>query len=696
MDAEVAPPPTNVQVMRTLQSHSGTNEASVDTPKKRREGVAPHVDDSPIKGVASPEVNSLARADDSGARAHQDGAAADATQAADVDEPAQRDGAAPAGPGEPVPDPPATVEPRTEEHTDQEPAPAPETDADATEPDAEPENPAAPRDQRDAGTDRPPSPPPPPAPATDAGASSAPPTQPAPAPPPVDLPDSPASPHAPPANPARTATSPSANGSRSSHASRGEGLVFPVLDTARQPIDAGEQLGRFMHSREPSFDLYTSPDGARSAAAGPPPAADLQAAGSGGGAQERLRIRAPPPERSVVSESSVSLGRRTPPDYDPEAVVGTGGLEPPTPEEVTAHAEYLGMTPGADAPLLWIAEQSLCAPVPAGWEVLEDHTGNAYFFDTIERRAQWEHPLEGDYRALFALMATALRGGATCSYPEVTSVARHMGVDSASEPLLMWIVEQAALAPLPEGWVEEDDGKGGAFFRDTLTGHEQRAHPLDSVFRMLLFVERDRLAKNVYSIVCAGGSGSPDGSSACMRLHEDTTDGRVFYIYDWVTRQKVKEERPEPPPPEPDPGSEIIAIAPELAKDGSGAVSPAGGSGPVDPMSPGVSPVGGRVPLTLRATRAAAKPSPGGRAAALGGTVGGVKRGGWGVRKGEEKPEAALARARAAVDDVRPEGWNKLNPLALTVFAAYALWSFALAIPLLRRVVSKPRPTGQR
>lgn len=41
-------------------------------------------------------------------------------------------------------------------------------------------------------------------------------------------------------------------------------------------------------------------------------------------------------------------------------------------------------------------------------------------------------------------------------------------------------------------------------------GASQRAHPLDSVFRMLLHVERDRLQLGEFSIVRCGGLKSAD------------------------------------------------------------------------------------------------------------------------------------------------------------------------------------------
>ena len=43
------------------------------------------------------------------------------------------------------------------------------------------------------------------------------------------------------------------------------------------------------------------------------------------------------------------------------------------------HGRYLGLDPVYDAHLMWIAEESLCAPLPAFWEDHIDEQGNVYY-----------------------------------------------------------------------------------------------------------------------------------------------------------------------------------------------------------------------------------------------------------------------------------------------------------------------------
>lgn len=82
---------------------------------------------------------------------------------------------------------------------------------------------------------------------------------------------------------------------------------------------------------------------------------------------------------------------------------------PPPAEEVDAYASFLGMEPerGQDSHLLWLAEESLCAPLPKNWtEHISPQTGATYFLDTTTKTASWHHPLEHHY----ALTYHKLRG----------------------------------------------------------------------------------------------------------------------------------------------------------------------------------------------------------------------------------------------------------------------------------------------
>ena len=49
---------------------------------------------------------------------------------------------------------------------------------------------------------------------------------------------------------------------------------------------------------------------------------------------------------------------------------------------MSEYAQYLGLVPGVDGEILWVAEQALLAPVPEGWRITEDHLGRAFYINT--------------------------------------------------------------------------------------------------------------------------------------------------------------------------------------------------------------------------------------------------------------------------------------------------------------------------
>jgi hypothetical protein len=66
------------------------------------------------------------------------------------------------------------------------------------------------------------------------------------------------------------------------------------------------------------------------------------------------------------------------------------------------HALLLGMVFPRDEKLLWIAEESLLAPLPEGWVQMRDETsGHPYYYNQGSGESSWEHPRDGFYRQLY-------------------------------------------------------------------------------------------------------------------------------------------------------------------------------------------------------------------------------------------------------------------------------------------------------
>lgn len=86
----------------------------------------------------------------------------------------------------------------------------------------------------------------------------------------------------------------------------------------------------------------------------------------------------------------------------PRAGAGPGGAPASMLEQgVQEQAIHLGMDPSVDAAHLWIARESLLAPLPEGWELLQTEEGHPYFYDARTGESQWEHPRDDFYRQLY-------------------------------------------------------------------------------------------------------------------------------------------------------------------------------------------------------------------------------------------------------------------------------------------------------
>lgn len=83
---------------------------------------------------------------------------------------------------------------------------------------------------------------------------------------------------------------------------------------------------------------------------------------------------------------------------------GGGGVAAELPPGVADYARYLGMEPlePADAPLLWIAQEALFAPVPPPWAEEVDAEGGLLYRNAETGQSTRQHPSEGHYRALLA------------------------------------------------------------------------------------------------------------------------------------------------------------------------------------------------------------------------------------------------------------------------------------------------------
>ncbi|KAJ9458729.1 hypothetical protein DIPPA_13706 [Diplonema papillatum] len=79
--------------------------------------------------------------------------------------------------------------------------------------------------------------------------------------------------------------------------------------------------------------------------------------------------------------------------YDPEYL--------PTDVELLEYANWLGMNPDDDQPLMWIAREGLRSPLPQDWRPCQTDTKDIYYFNFRTGESIWDHPLDSKFKLLY-------------------------------------------------------------------------------------------------------------------------------------------------------------------------------------------------------------------------------------------------------------------------------------------------------
>lgn len=120
------------------------------------------------------------------------------------------------------------------------------------------------------------------------------------------------------------------------------------------------------------------------------------------------KVQAEPPPRSDPVAAKTSVGGSTGGNSSTRALTVNEfvartkrsrerGLEPTKPELV-AYARYLGIDSITDGDLMWIAEESLNAPLPAEWTEHHDNHNRVFYYNVQTHASSWTHPLEQLHR----------------------------------------------------------------------------------------------------------------------------------------------------------------------------------------------------------------------------------------------------------------------------------------------------------
>ncbi|KAI8813506.1 hypothetical protein BJ742DRAFT_432447 [Cladochytrium replicatum] len=73
----------------------------------------------------------------------------------------------------------------------------------------------------------------------------------------------------------------------------------------------------------------------------------------------------------------------------------------PSEDEVIEYARFLGIDPESEKQLLWIARESLKAPLPEDWKPCQTEDNNVYYFNFKTGESIWDHPCDEHYRKLY-------------------------------------------------------------------------------------------------------------------------------------------------------------------------------------------------------------------------------------------------------------------------------------------------------
>ncbi|XP_035009942.2 centrosomal protein of 164 kDa isoform X2 [Hippoglossus stenolepis] len=88
----------------------------------------------------------------------------------------------------------------------------------------------------------------------------------------------------------------------------------------------------------------------------------------------------------------------------------------PSEQEIQEYAREIGIDPGSEPDLLWLAREGVVAPLPPEWKPCQDVTGEIYYFNFSTGQSTWDHPCDEHYRLLVAqererTQLTAAAGG---------------------------------------------------------------------------------------------------------------------------------------------------------------------------------------------------------------------------------------------------------------------------------------------
>eukprot|EP00928_Gymnodinium_smaydae_P017285 TRINITY_DN16606_c2_g1_i1.p1 TRINITY_DN16606_c2_g1~~TRINITY_DN16606_c2_g1_i1.p1 ORF type:complete len:411 (-),score=82.76 TRINITY_DN16606_c2_g1_i1:84-1316(-) len=189
------------------------------------------------------------------------------------------------------------------------------------------------------------------------------------------------------------------------------------------------------------------------------------------------------------------------------------GLEPTKPELV-AYARYLGIDSITDGDLMWIAEESLNAPLPAEWTEHNDSQSRVFYYNVETHASSWTHPLEQLHRDTYKTIVK-FRSGDLSKDEQVQQLEKfRQDMEDA---------EAAAHQEL-QVWTEHIDEQGQKFYYNHQRQRSVWTDPRPARCHQLYLQMK---ALRVLSKHCGQGGGAGSTSERIDRLKHLKLVGKV-------------------------------------------------------------------------------------------------------------------------------------------------------------------------
>ncbi|KAL0208224.1 hypothetical protein P9112_010811 [Eukaryota sp. TZLM1-RC] len=218
--------------------------------------------------------------------------------------------------------------------------------------------------------------------------------------------------------------------------------------------------------------------------------------------------------------------------------------------DLCAAAHVLGFSLHEFPALAFIVELFLTAPLPPHWVEFLDENDDVFYYDSLNDETTRKHPAESYYRDIVSYIITTapnqsldhvdikslpihLQGQlqqllipdlatTTLTPSDVTRASQMLGINTHSEPHLLWIVKDLLSDPLPEGWSLHSTSPYWTWKRDD--GTVSLTHPDLATFNHTVTIFRNLSDCFPFEI------GSVD--SAWMEF------GDGEYFFNFITKQK--------------------------------------------------------------------------------------------------------------------------------------------------------------